>query len=94
MRPPARAPVLGGRRDLGAGQDPSTSRARIEAKGGLLAEFVDCTWLCLITRVAALTAFLAVLGGPLGRAAVDILAIHWIARAAHELLQKLKGGTP
>ena len=62
----------------------ATTRAKIEARGGRLAELAACRF-CLTFQPAWIAALLLVDLGPLGRAATIILAIHRSARIVHGL---------
>ncbi len=65
----------------------ATARAKVEAKGGRLAELAACR-LCATFHAAWMAAFLATHGGALGRAAVAVLAIQRIGRLEHDLSPK------
>ena len=57
----------------------ATARAKVEAKGGWLAELAGCR-LCATFHAAWVVAFLATHAGALGRAAVAVLAIQRLGR--------------
>ncbi len=62
----------------------ATARAKVEAKGGWLAELAGCR-LCASFHVAWLVAFTATHVGAPGRAAVAVLAIWRLARLVADL---------